>query len=205
MAESTVFNADCMEVMRQYPDGYFDLAVVDPPYGINAGKMTMGKGKNKKFRKGKDWDSGIPSAEYFKELFRVSKHQVIWGGNYFGLPPNRCFLIWEKTNIPENFSMAMAEYAWCSMDANAKVIKLSSAGIVDRFHPTQKPVALYDWIFAKYAKPGFKILDTHLGSGSSRIAAHNAGLDFVGIEIDPEYFQMSVERFDNATAQMSLT
>ena len=149
------------------------------------------------------WDYA-PGEDYFKELFRVSKHQVIWGGNYFGLPPNRCFLIWEKTNIPENFSMAMAEYAWCSMDANAKVIKLSSAGIVDRFHPTQKPVALYDWIFAKYAKPGFKILDTHLGSGSSRIAAHSAGLDFVGAEIDPEYFQKSVERFDRETAQTRL-
>ena len=100
--------------------------------------------------------------------------------------------------------MAMAEYAWCSMDDNAKVIKLSSAGIVDRFHPTQKPVPLYDWIFAKYAKPGFKILDTHLGSGSSRIAAHNAGLDFVGAEIDPEYFQKGVERFDRETAQIRL-
>lgn len=149
------------------------------------------------------WDYA-PGEDYFKELFRVSKHQIIWGGNYFGLPPNRCFLIWEKTNIPENFSMAMAEYAWCSMDDNAKVIKLSSAGIVDRFHPTQKPVPLYDWIFAKYAKPGFKILDTHLGSGSSRIAAHNAGLDFVGAEIDPEYFRKGVERFDRETAQFRL-
>ena len=149
------------------------------------------------------WDYA-PGEDYFNELFRVSKHQIIWGGNYFGLPPNRCFLIWEKTNITENFSMAMAEYAWCSMDDNAKVIKLSSAGIVDLFHPTQKPVPLYDWIFAKYAKPGFKILDTHLGSGSSRIAAHSAGLDFVGCEIDPEYFRKSVERFDRETAQIRL-
>ena len=149
------------------------------------------------------WDYA-PGEDYFRELFRVSKHQIIWGGNYFGLPPNRCFLIWEKTNIPENFTMAMAEYAWCSMDDNAKVIKLSSSGIADRFHPTQKPVPLYDWIFAKYAKPGFKILDTHLGSGSSRIAAHNAGLDFVGAEIDPEYFRKGVEWFDRETAQIRL-
>lgn len=205
MAESTVFNADCMEVMRQYPDGYFDLAVVDPPYGINAGKMTRGKGKNKKFRKGKDWDSGIPSAEYFAELFRVSKNQIIWGGNYFTefLPPSRNWLVWDKKNAGRSF--AEGELAWMRDGNGLRIFPFCSTHQGVKYHPTQKPIALYDWIFAKYAKPGFKILDTHLGSGSSRIAAHNAGLDFVGIEIDPEYFQMSVERFDNATAQMSLT
>ncbi len=149
------------------------------------------------------WDYA-PGDDYFTELFRVSKEQIIWGGNYFKLPPNRCFLIWEKTNIPENFSMAMAEYAWCSMNSNAKIIKLSSAGIAGRFHPTQKPVALYRWIFEKYAKPGFKILDTHLGSGSSRIAAYDAGLDFVGFELDKDYFQMEEKRFEEHAAQMNL-
>lgn len=149
------------------------------------------------------WDYA-PGEDYFRELFRVSKAQIIWGGNYFALPPNRCFLVWVKTNIPESFSMAMCEYAWCSVNDNAKVIKLSSAGIVDRFHPTQKPVALYDWIFAKYAKPGYKILDTHLGSGSSRIAAYRAGLDFVGSEIDGDYFRMMQERFERETAQQRL-
>ena len=210
-----------MAVMARYPDKYFDLAVVDPPLRRWGGVLDGGKRFGGRFdaykqncedgrkvggkvrKKIVSWDYA-PSEDYFRELSRVSKDQIIWGGNYFALPPNRCFLIWEKTNIPENFSMAMAEYAWCSMDDNAKVIKLSSAGIVDRFHPTQKPVPLYDWIFAKYAKPGFKILDTHLGSGSSRISAHSAGLDFVGCEIDPEYFLKSVERFDRETAQFRL-
>lgn len=210
-----------MAVMARYPDKYFDLAVVDPPYGGGGGCLTEGSGSavastptSRIARTGGTWAAKYkkkivswdyaPGEDYFNELFRVSKNQVIWGGNYFALPPNRCFLIWEKTNISEDFTMAMAEYAWCSMDDNAKVIKLASSAIADRFHPTQKPVPLYDWIFAKYAKPGSKILDTHLGSGSSRIAAHSAGLDFVGCEIDPEYFRKSVERFDRETAQIRL-
>lgn len=149
------------------------------------------------------WDYA-PGEDYFTQLFRVSKNQIIWGGNYFMLPPNRCFLVWMKTNIPEKFSIAMAEYAWCSMDDNAKVIKLSSAGIVNRFHPTQKPVELYAWIFQRYAKPGDKILDTHLGSGSSRIAAYDAGLDFVGCEIDKDYFDAQEKRWEEYTAQMRM-
>lgn len=165
-----------------------------------------GRGLVKTVRPGKkivSWDYA-PSEDYFKELFRVSKEQIIWGGNYFALPPNRCFLVWRKINIPESFTMAMAEYAWCSMNENAKVIELSSAGIEGRFHPTQKPVQLYAWIFARYAKQGFKILDTHLGSGSSRIAAYDAGLDFVGCELDEDYFKAQEQRFENYTAQMSL-
>lgn len=125
-------------------------------------------------------------------------------GNSIALPPNRCFIVWKKTNIPESFTMAMAEYAWSSFDDNAKVIELSSAGIENRFHPTQKPVALYHWIFRNYAKSGDKILDTHLGSGSSRIAAYDMGLDFVGCEIDKEYFEKEEKRFDEHTAQTSL-
>lgn len=149
------------------------------------------------------WDYA-PGEGYFNELFRVSKNQIIWGGNYFALPPNRCFLVWLKTNIPENFSMAMAEYAWCSLNDNAKVFKLSSAGIVGRFHPTQKPEDLYRWIYKRYTKPGDKILDTHLGSGSSRRAAYDFGLDFVGCEIDKEYFEKQEAAFEEYTAQTRL-
>ena len=134
----------------------------------------------------------------------MSKQQIIWGGNYFDLPPNRCFIVWQKTNIPENFSMAMAEYAWCSFNDNAKIVACSSARKGECYHPTQKPVALYEWIFRTYAKTGDKILDTHLGSGSSRIAAYEAGLDFVGFEIDPDYFKTEEERFREHTSQVSL-
>lgn len=151
------------------------------------------------------WDTA-PEQEYFDELFRVSRNQIIWGGNYFDLPPTRCFLIWRKLTISEAFSMAMAEYAWTSFNENAKVFECAPQGDPHdpRFHPTQKPVALYSWIYKHYAKPGDKILDTHLGSGSSRIAAYDAGLDFVGYEIDKEYFEKQEERFARHTAQISL-
>nr|DAW21326.1 MAG TPA: adenine specific DNA methyltransferase [Caudoviricetes sp.] len=214
-------NDDCMEIMREYPDKCFDLAVVDPPYGSGGGKFaedTRFGGRFDKYlqdcpdwrkvggkvrKKIVSWDYA-PSEDYFKELFRVSKEQIIWGGNYFQLPPNRCFLVWLKTNIPENFSMAMAEYAWCSFNDNAKVIKMSSAGIAGRFHPTQKPEELYRWIYSHYTKPGYKVLDTHLGSGSSRRAAYDFALDFVGIEIDKEYFQKQEEAFEEYTAQQRI-
>lgn len=151
------------------------------------------------------WDIA-PGQEYFDELFRVSKQQIIWGGNYFLLPPCRCFLIWEKTNIPENFTMAQCEYAWTSFKDNAKIFQHTSqrSKKEEHFHPTEKPIALYRWIFAKYAKPGDKILDTHLGSGSSRIAAWDAGLDFVGCEIDKHYFDAQEKRFEEHTAQGDL-
>lgn len=148
------------------------------------------------------WDIA-PPPEYFRELARVSKHQIIWGGNYFGLPPTRCFLIWRKLTISENFSMAMAEYAWTSFNDNAKVFDAAPQG-ADLFHPTQKPVALYAWIYARYAKAGYRILDTHLGSGSSRIAAYEAGLDFIGCEIDRYYFDRQEQRFADYAAQCSL-
>lgn len=151
------------------------------------------------------WDNA-PGKEYFDELFRVSKQQIIWGGNYFSLPPCRCFLIWEKTNIPENFTMAQCEYAWTNIKDNAKIFKHTSIRAKDEghFHPTEKPVSLYAWIYQKYAKPGDKILDTHLGSGSSRIAAYDAGLDFVGTEIDAEYFRLQEERWAAYTAQICM-
>ena len=150
------------------------------------------------------WDTA-PGAEYFEQLFRVSRNQIIWGGNYFALPPTRCFLIWRKLTISENFSMAMAEYAWTSFNKNAKVFEhVPQDNTGTRFHPTQKPVALYAWIYKLYTEPGMKILDTHLGSGSSRIAAYDAGLDFVGYEIDKEYFDKQEERFAQHTAQLNL-
>lgn len=208
------FNIDCMEYMKTLPDKAFELAVVDPPYGNGGGEFSSRNGtrfggrfdrydKDKKLRKKSNWDYA-PGEDYFKELFRVSKNQIIWGGNYFSLPPCRCFIIWKKTNIPENFSMAMCEYAWCSFNDNAKIIELSSQGITNRFHPTQKPVALYEWIYSRYAKEGDKILDTHMGSGSSRIAAYNMGFDYVGCEINKDYFEKEEERFKEHSAQLNL-
>ena len=208
------FNIDCMEYMKTLPDKAFELAVVDPPYGNGGGEFSSRNGtrfggifdrydKDKKLRKKSNWDYA-PGEDYFKELFRVSKNQIIWGGNYFSLPPCRCFIIWKKTNIPENFSMAMCEYAWCSFNDNAKIIELSSQGITNRFHPTQKPVALYEWIYSRYAKEGDKILDTHMGSGSSRIAAYNMGFDYVGCEIDKDYFEKEEERFREHSMQINL-
>lgn len=148
------------------------------------------------------WDVA-PGEDYFKELFRVSRNQIIWGGNYFALPPTRCFLIWRKLTISENFTMAMCEYAWTSFNSNAKLFECAPQGRPgdDRFHPTQKPIALYKWILSRYAKPGDKILDTHLGSGSSRIAAWDLGFDFVGCEIDKTYFDLMEQRFQKHTAQ----
>ena len=151
------------------------------------------------------WDIA-PSLEYFNELARVSKNQIIWGGNYFDLPPTRCFLIWRKLTISENFTMAMAEYAWTSFNENAKVFEAAPQGNAKekRFHPTQKPVDLYRWIYKHYAKDGDRILDTHLGSGSSRIAAYDFNLDFVGCEIDKVYFDMQEQRWQDYTAQLRL-
>ena len=152
------------------------------------------------------WDVA-PKQEYFEELFRVSRNQIIWGGNYFPLPPTRCFLIWRKLNIPlAGFSMAPVEYAWTSFQKNAAMFEaFSSANPSEpRFHPTQKPVSLYAWIYDTFAERGMKILDTHLGSGSSRLAAYDAGLDFVGCEIDKFYFDKEEERFANYIAQANL-
>ena len=200
------YNMDCLEAMKKMPDKYFDLAVVDPPYGIGMDGGNVGyKGFNN-FTK-KDWDKSIPEKIYFDELFRVSKNQIIWGGNYFGLPPSRCWLIWDKGEGFYNRTYAEAELAWTSFDANVKIFKrdpLAKGDYHGKIHPTQKPVALYEWIYTRYAKPGYKILDTHLGSGSSRIAAHDAGLDFVGFEIDKEYFDKQEERYNAHASQMNL-
>jgi len=204
--QSIVFNEDCVHGMKRYPDKYFDLAVVDPPYGIGMDGGNVGyKGKNN-FSK-KDWDSDIPKDEYFEQLFRVSINQIIWGGNYFWLPPSRCFLVWDKGEGFYNRTYAECELAWTSFDKNTQKIKhdpLAKGDYKGKIHPTQKPVALYDWILHNYAKPGDKILDTHLGSGSSRIAAHKGGFDFIGFELDPEYYEQQEKRFKEFAAQLRM-
>ena len=149
------------------------------------------------------WDVA-PKQEYFNELFRISRNQVIWGGNYFSLPPTRCFLIWRKLSISEQFSMAMCEYAWTSFNTNAKWFEYAPQGKGDRFHPTQKPIALYEWILNNYAKEGDIILDTHVGSASSLIACRNTNHKYVGFEIDEEYYRLAKERLDAESAQMNI-
>lgn len=199
-----ITNEDNMELMARYPDNYFDLAIVDPPYGINAGKMTMGSGKHK-FKQGKDWDNKIPSSEYFDELFRVSKNQIIWGGNYFPLPLNNNWVIWDKLN--PNLSFSEAELAWCSINKNVRMFKRYSAmDDLDgkKQHPTQKPIVLYKWILDKYAKQGDKILDTHLGSGSIAIACHDYGFDLTACELDKEYYDKAMQRINNHVSQQKL-
>lgn len=224
------FNMDCLEGMKNYPDKYFDLAIVDPPYGDAGGVWTNKTRFGERFdrykspaqeyevaltRERRQMDRGgvqktiikwdvAPPQEYFDELFRVSKNQIIWGGNYFQLPPNRCFLIWRKTNVPHNFSMAMAEYGWTSFWGNAKVFDYSAIGQEGRFHPTQKPIALYKWILQNYAKPGDIILDTHVGSASSLIACEELGFDYVGFEINKEYYQKAKARIDEFNQQVRM-
>lgn len=192
---------DCMALMARYPDKHFDLAIVDPPYGIDinsSGRLGHYGGK------GKSWDAAIPPMEYFAELRRVAKHQIIWGGNYFPLPPTRCFLIWDKQQ-PEGVSFADAEFAWASFDASAKTFRMRPQGAdTVRIHPTQKPVALYDWLLANYAKPGQRILDTHLGSGSHAIAAHYFGAHLTACEIDADYYAAAMARIKRETAQTTL-
>lgn len=216
------YNMDCMEGMKQYPDQYFDLAIVDPPYGgvIKGGGGTWfskynqtseqrGKYYNRfggLFEKYKKegriaWDIA-PDESYFEELFRVSKNQIIWGGNYFPLPPTRCFIVWRK-HIAEDFSMAMAEYAWTSFDANAKVFEKASFD-KERFHPTQKPVSLYTWLLNNYAKEGDIILDTHVGSGSSLVACERLGFQYVGYEIDETYYEQAKKRIEAEHDQLSM-
>lgn len=216
MSNSEAFNADCMAVMARYPDKYFDLAVVDPPYGIGitrqsakAAKIGWGGVAPQTAYHAFD-DSTPPNAEYFEELRRVSKNQVIWGGNYFHLPPTPCVLIWDKERAGDWF--ADCEIAWTSFASPARIFRFRWHGMLQgnskkkekRIHPTQKPVALYAWIFQNYATKGDKILDTHLGSGSSRIAAYDAGLDFVGCELDKVYFDLEEQRFAQHTAQENL-
>lgn len=214
MIEQRAYLRDCMEAMAEFPDKFFDLAVVDPPYGIGAANMNLGIGKGKNCSKlknrkwqSKNWDNNVPDLAYFDQLRRVSKNQVIWGANHFisRIPiDSSCWIVWDK-KIDEAMSFASIELAYTSFLTSAKIFTYSvylDKG--DRYHPTQKPVALYDWIFANYAKAGQKILDTHLGSGSSRIAANKAGLDFWGYELDADYFAAHEKRYANFIAQLRL-
>jgi site-specific DNA-methyltransferase (adenine-specific) len=206
-----LYHGDCMDLMRETPDKYYDLCIVDPPYGINAGKMTMGSGKHK-FSKDKDWDSAIPTADYFAELFRVSENQIVWGGNYFTehLPPTPHWLLWDKKN--PNLSFAEGELAWVRKGKNLRIFQHYSAMVEEcgKIHPTQKPILLYDWIIKNYVNQGAKILDTHLGSGSIVISVdkankiNNMNLRFTGIEIDVDYFNDMIKRFENYKSQLTL-
>lgn len=196
-----ITNEDNMELMARYPDNYFDLAICDPPYGIGM------HGGNRQYNtyESKEWDNNIPPKKYFDELFRVSKNQIIWGGNYFTdfLFPSRCWLIWDKTIHGNTF--ADGEMAWTSFDKNTRILDLninSNKGF--RFHPTQKPIKLYKWVLDTLAKQGDKILDTHLGSGSIAIACHDYGFDLTACELDKEYFDKAMQRINNHTAQQKL-
>jgi site-specific DNA-methyltransferase (adenine-specific) len=207
----TITNEDNMELMARYPDKYFDLAIVDPPYGIDLANMNMGIGKTKKASKAKNrkwkaknWDNSIPNDEYFEELFRVSKNQIIWGGNYFNLGICNKFIIWDK-EVPEGLSFSDCEYAWTSFSGANKIFRYSAyLNKSEKFHPTQKPPQLYKWLLDKYAKQGDKILDTHLGSGSIAIACHDYGFDLTACELDKEYFDKAMQRINNHTAQTKL-
>ena len=195
-----------MELMARYEDNHFDLAIVDPPYGIgdkfkggNSGKMNF----NEVVEKG--WDNETPSKEYFNELKRVSKNQIIWGGNYFldNLGNTRCFICWDK-KISEDFSLAMAELAWTSFDKLAKIFRMSVPKTGGKIHPTQKPVKLYEWLLMNYAKEGDKILDTHLGSGSIALACHNLNYDLVACELDTEYYNAAMLRIKQHQQQLTM-
>jgi site-specific DNA-methyltransferase (adenine-specific) len=204
-----VYLEDCIEALKRFSDGYFDIAVVDPPYGIGANKMQLGNGKRKIYRGEADWDNAIPTAEYWAELFRVSKNQIVWGGNYMTeyLKPTSAWLFWDKGTGENDF--ADGELAWTSYNGALRKITKSWVGAnakdgLERIHPTQKPIYLYDWIFNRFAKEGNLILDTHVGSGSSRIAAHKHKLDFVGFEIDKGYFEAQEKRFNAVISQQTL-
>lgn len=207
MPTSEVFNEDCMIGMARYPDKHFDLAIVDPPYGIEV-NVNMGRRKGDKssdYHKFAGQDKTIPSAEYFHELKRVSKNQVVWGGNYMTkfLEPSPCWFLWDK-GFSEDVTFAQFEMAWTSFTSSSKKYEYNAAAQKDRIHPTQKPTSLYCWIIKNYAEKGQKILDTHLGSGSSRIAAYDYGFNFVGFELDKDYFEAQELRFKRHTAQLNM-
>ena len=231
MLDFGFYNEDCLKGMAEFPDKYFDLAIVDPPYGGgssadandtfngaiqgrfggrfekyfgNDKRGHMGGGKMKKYGYG-HWDIA-PDKKYFDELFRVSKNQIIWGGNYFDLPPTRCFITWHKINIPEQFTMCRVENAWTSFNKNAQLVQISSSRdeTSGKFHPTEKPIRLYEWVIANFAKDGDIILDTHVGSASSLIACRNTGHKYVGFEINEEYYRLAKKRLDQETAQMNI-
>ena len=197
-----IYNEDCLVAMKDMKDNQFDLAIVDPPYGIDVTKMNMGGRKRNKEDKKKDWDSAIPTKEYFNQLFRISVNQIIWGGNYFKLPCSQYFAIWDKGESIYGRSFAEVEYAWVKK-GGTRIYK-KNPNQLDRIHPTQKPVKLYEFLLMNYAKEGDTILDTHLGSGSIAIACHNLGFDLTGYEIDKDYFEAATKRIEQHKAQMRL-
>ena len=194
----SLYNGDCMEYMKSLPDGFFDLAIVDPDYALN-GKISKGGTWAKKYKGFDGALGGKPTKEYFDELFRISKNQIVWGGNYFIdlLYPTRCFLIWDKKARMN--TLADCEMAWTSFDKNAKIFTHPRNTGEKRVHICQKPIALYEWIMNNYAKPNERILDTHLGSGSSAIAAHRLGFEFVGVEINKQFFDSALTRIKKHT------
>ena len=199
-----ITNEDNMELMARYEDNYFDLAIIDPPYGIDV--------KTRVFDDGKKWDNEIPSEEYFNELFRVSKNQIIWGGNYFldYLAATPCFVIWDK-KMTDKHLMSMSEFAWTSFKTKNLIFRQPPVGDrgfynIDgtRIHPTQKSIKLYEFLLINYAKEGDKILDTHLGSGSIALACHNLGFDLTACELDKEYYEAAIKRIDQHKAQIRM-
>jgi site-specific DNA-methyltransferase (adenine-specific) len=218
IGKATLYQMDCMEYMATLPDNHFDLAITDPPYGINFGEFnrtnrtSTGKTIKADKYKNNNWDNSIPTDEYFAELKRVSKNQIIWGGNYFpSLWQNGCkgFIFWYKGNPVPNFSDG--ELAWSSFNQVARMFNFKYYGNLEghtsaseKIHPTQKPIALYEWILATYAKSGQRILDTHLGSGSHAIACNNLGFELTACELDKDYFEASVKRIKQAAAQERL-
>ena len=204
----TITNEDNMELMARYPDNYFDLAIVDPPYGIGISSNPV-----RQQHKKKNWDNKIPLEKYFNELKRVSKNQIIWGGNYFELPLTKSWIIWDKkTEDKYSNDFADCEMAWNSFDKPAKIVRYLWSGMLQpdmkdkqkRIHPTEKPYQLYKWLLDKYAKQGDKILDTHLGSGSIAIACHDYGFDLTACELDKEYFDKAMQRINNHVSQQKL-
>ena len=223
MLDFGFYKMDCMEGMKQFPDKYFDLAIVDPPYGINydalcdksAGTQSKNGAAPKRTYHTADWDNKRPNKAYFDELRRVSRSQIIWGGNYFAdmLEPSRSFVVWDKRYEGIVRSFADCEYAWMSPSLGvARMFRYVWDGMIQgdmankehRIHPTQKPVALYKWLLTNYAKESYKILDTHVGSASSLIACHQMGFDYVGFEIDEEYYKLATKRLDTHKSQVSI-
>ncbi|MCF0059881.1 hypothetical protein MUK70_11585 [Dyadobacter chenwenxiniae] len=210
MSISIVTNEDNMAMMARYPDKFFDLAIVDPPYGIGIDGQKKSVNKNPKHNRKahtqKSWDNGIPSEEYFFELFRVSKNQIIWGGNYFTeyLKPTKAWIFWYKGQ--NDLTMSDGEMAWTSFNTVTRQVNANRAKLIaqNTFHPTEKPYYLYKWILGRYAQQGDKILDTHLGSQSSRVAAYDMGFDFYGCELDKDYFDQGCKRFETHIQQLVL-
>ncbi len=205
------YNCDCMELMKELPDNYIDLAIIDPPYGIGVDGQKLcirnNPKHNRKEHKRKNWDNAIPSKQYFKELKRVSKNQIIWGGNYFVKyldEGHKGWLVWDKGQ--RGLTMSDCELAYSSFDVPTRIVTINRCELRNdgTFHPTQKPVALYEWILNRYAKEGDIILDTHCGSASSLVACHRLGFDYIGCELDELYYKLANERLETEMAQMKL-